>query len=742
MNFASIAIDPDRIPSEASRLVDTAVGLINNNFVNPFLDHASARTADASPSPLVLLQNRIKEHENWDGNRGLISNAFASGMRLCTREDERTLVHLRELEQSQTTDEQIRGAIDADRQATGWREEVCRYGSSFLQTVPLFIPGKRGMALSALMHGAEHVRIGTSLPHTATDFALGMLNGAAVQFGMQRVGSSTLPTWQKGALLGLGTGLADNMLSSSTWYDHHHGQWHLEQGAQRTLCSTLLNGATSAAVFPLGHKLFEGVAGSFGTTLTRSPVLTTIATGGSFGFASGTTGEAIRQVSEGGPSALLEPTNWLKILGRGGVQSLSDLGAARVGHGIGSGARTNLEFGQSQGSDSVSTHAGDARVRSASTEKAGKPIQELSLQELRAMDLRQLSPDQFATLVNTYNPSLHKEAPGTEGYPLKMFENEQLTSLPLRHLQRLTHEQLESIVVGRTYVLDRVEGCNVQFDPYSFRMSSFQDLSMSQRLVLQRALQGVGEMPQQITSMGELLQQATESVKALREPGQPVVVLGRGGWPLVAALRESGCPAQYFIWSRLQAGDASTIQQWRKEVPPGALVIDTQRCDGTTCSAVADADPLIADFRYLSSPGCRELELPNINSKHVPPANSFNPRNFQREFNSNLRNNATALDQFPNLMRGRGRGYDSSGHAVFHPASIESQVRFGKGTWAMSSPTIRLFNSALLREAGLSSEAAQRYSNFTGILPEERLGLSDNEAIIRHYREVERLRAQ
>lgn len=312
-------------------------------------------------SVIEQLDLRIQEHERHNQDSGLLSRGIAltyrSAEKLLTgsNSDQSSLEQLKKLREEalKVKDDQaalsrlnIDEAIKKDRQSFRLQDEVTHYGSSFVKAVPLFMTKGRGLYLSAALHGIDQVRTSTSVPLMAVDFTLGATKGALLKKGMDHFGASQAPMWRKGLALGGGMSFLDSALTSDTWYDQTSGKWHAGAGALQTAGGTLLGAGSGAVVFPIGHKISEriGATRSGGDALARSPLLRNLATGWSFGLASGTTGETIRQIQSG------EGIDPLAIASRGALQSLVDMGAGGAGHKIsfagrkGESGRTNFSW--------------------------------------------------------------------------------------------------------------------------------------------------------------------------------------------------------------------------------------------------------------------------------------------------------------------------------------------------------------------------------------------------------------
>ena len=117
-----------------------------------------------------------------------------------------------------------------------------------------------------------------------------------------------------------------------------------------------------------------------------------------------------------------------------------------------------------------------------------------------------------------------------------------------------------------------------------------------------------------------------------------VVLLGRDTWPLVPVLRARGRDVQYFLWTRLQNEDASTMKQWLKEVPLQSAIVDTG-FRGTIFDVINKIDPSATGYLMNSETHYRQL-LPFSSSEKV-----------------------NAIENIPKMI-GRSASYTEAGNAV------------------------------------------------------------------------------
>lgn len=165
----------------------------------------------------------------------------------------------------------------------------------------------------------------------------------------------------------------------------------------------------------------------------------------------------------------------------------------------------------------------------------------------------------------------------------------------------------------------------------------------------------------------------------------PIVVLGRDSWPLVPVLREHyKIPVHYFLFSRLQLDDEGTLRQWAKEIPPGALVVDTGYV-GSIIWAIQKIDPTAKGI-LLSSEGY----YPQLSLK-------------------DNKESCALLEHIPKIIS-RCESIDQDG--VAHcPESWD------KEEWQTSYKKVCEFNQTLVTRLGVSQE----WALYKGLYPQDRV---------------------
>jgi hypothetical protein len=199
---------------------------------------------------------------------------------------------------------------------------------------------------------------------------------------------------------------------------------------------------------------------------------------------------------------------------------------------------------------------------------------------------------------------------------------------------------------------------------------------------------------------------------------KPIVLLGRDAWPLVPILRARGRDAQYFMWSRLQNNDKNTREQWRKEVPPEAAVIDSG-FSGSIINEIKKIDPDVKGY-LMSSVTAQYPTL--ISSEHHQSL-------------------VEQIETLPKLIPRSGT-HREWGAAIARKNSGTTDVDNLQPTEVRSRWKIELQSREMLRATGLSAWDVVRYSQFVGLTPQERLGLRTREQVEQHYKKIEDLRMQ
>ncbi len=268
----------------------------------------------------------------------------------------------------------IRESIDKDRRAVEHQEEVNFYASSFAKAVPLFAGGKGKLLLAASVgvNAAEQVRLNDDLGSGAVHALMGGTKGFAMKKTFDYLGPRSLlgegsktagmsagleyaNVAAKGVALGGLSRLYETGLTANNYLDAQGkvtGK-SISDGLVKTAGSTVNPGAMAmdAVLFMGAHGTFKSLAGAAGRAAETSPLMTSIANsrigmftregqvltnagmGATFGLATGSSQEFIRQQTAG------EDFNLAKIAKRGALQALTDAAAGATGSSMVHGGR-------------------------------------------------------------------------------------------------------------------------------------------------------------------------------------------------------------------------------------------------------------------------------------------------------------------------------------------------------------------------------------------------------------------
>ncbi len=191
----------------------------------------------------------------------------------------------------------------------------------------------------------------------------------------------------------------------------------------------------------------------------------------------------------------------------------------------------------------------------------------------------------------------------------------------------------------------------------------------------------------------EKLKGATQIMLRKFDPARPIVMLARDMDVFTPPLRASGRQTINFPFSRLQYNDASTVAQWKTEVPPHAIVVDS-KLHGSILDAIKKFDPTVETY-LLQSKGRHPELLTNTGFSSL----------------------ADDVEYFPKLT-GRCSGFRPSGAAICRLKDIDKE-----DVKSPSAMAIELRQS-IFRDMGLSDWHVWRYKTFTSVPQWDRIGIT------------------
>lgn len=206
------------------------------------------------------------------------------------------------------------------------QETVTTYATGFLKTAAIFMPGRTGYGLSALVHGADQASAHESVGLQTADFVLGAAKGVALRkvldvFHTHRVDP---------ALTGMAMGMANRGVDTiGTWQTYVDGQGNFSfDSARRHFGDTVFNTSAigiDALSFGIADGALNGMKRAFGTIGMGRTLYRNIAMSSTFGLSTGAFGELHRQQQDG------ESFDGAKVLRAAAIQGGLDAAAGAFG---------------------------------------------------------------------------------------------------------------------------------------------------------------------------------------------------------------------------------------------------------------------------------------------------------------------------------------------------------------------------------------------------------------------------
>lgn len=205
-------------------------------------------------------------------------------------------------------------------------DEVKHIGAETLKTAALFMPGKIGWGASIVLGGADQAKPGDSWGMQAIDGSLGMAKGGLMRGVMSMRMQGDLAT--RAITLGVSNRIIDSTLNRSTVINPETHELDIAGGIKSSISKSFnpyslgMDVATfglAEGTLRIGNRLTDGL-------LTRRPLYANVFTGASFGFGTGSAGEAQQEWTAG------EKFDLAKILRAGAIQgTLGGIAAAPGG---------------------------------------------------------------------------------------------------------------------------------------------------------------------------------------------------------------------------------------------------------------------------------------------------------------------------------------------------------------------------------------------------------------------------
>jgi hypothetical protein len=178
--------------------------------------------------------------------------------------------------------------------------------------------------------------------------------------------------------------------------------------------------------------------------------------------------------------------------------------------------------------------------------------------------------------------------------------------------------------------------------------------------------------------------------------------------PLLHALNRK---VQYFPFSRLQLGDRLTKEQILREIPPGAVIIDSG-LEGTIIDSMRGVDPSFSGSLMAST-------------RHYPQLLAGDAQN------------TVKLIEAQEKILDRSKAFNTKGNAISRIGGPPDEYgKFSKyNRWVTERE-----NRVLLAAMGLPQSYAI-FARYSGLTPQQRLLLNSEDAVFAHYNIVAQSRA-
>jgi len=281
------------------------------------------------------LRQEIAAHEKESQSRSYLSKISD----FVYRKDENSLAAMEQLrstmEEADRTGDQAKfaelsrqaaGLIEDDRQNRKVQDEISHYSSGFIKTAAIFARGRLGLIGAVGAYALDAMNPSTDFRTQLIDGTLGGVKGGLLKGTFEFLGSKQAGVAAQGVALGASSRLLEYGLSRKT-YEGANGEFNLLSGLGNTVRGTLDSKAmvSDVVVFGLAHGLLSKTNSLTGGFVQKSPMLRTVLTGTTFGVATGSTNEILRQNAAG------ESFDLSKVLKRSLLQGAVDSLAAGPG---------------------------------------------------------------------------------------------------------------------------------------------------------------------------------------------------------------------------------------------------------------------------------------------------------------------------------------------------------------------------------------------------------------------------
>jgi hypothetical protein len=276
------------------------------------------------------IYRQIQAHEKFSTKLSYLGRVFD----VVCQSDEESLEALRALQLSPFTgnakrfEQRAEEAIKSDLEGIETQVEVHHYGSSTLKAAALCLKGPDAVVSSASLFAVDQMRPDDPLADQAIDGFLGTTKGALTYWTFGEIAASNMPGVARTFSTNVAGRVIDNGLNRINYYDQT-GQFDTALGYKRTI-QTALNPKTlsrDGAVMSTQNTMVGCMNFALGPSLSRSPILSSLAVNTTRGASSGIVNEVLNDLDAG------EKPDLGKTLWKGGIQAtLSNLSKIPAGY--------------------------------------------------------------------------------------------------------------------------------------------------------------------------------------------------------------------------------------------------------------------------------------------------------------------------------------------------------------------------------------------------------------------------
>jgi hypothetical protein len=196
---------------------------------------------------------------------------------------------------------QSKNVIEADRNALSTRAQIDQYGTGFVKSVGLFMPGKVGYIVTGATAALDAYKPAQNLSSTEAtiDVALGITRAVGLKGAFTYAGNHNWGIATTAVGLGVASRVSETALNRSTYLNE--GQYSASLGLQRTIGeATNVNAlGTEIATMLIARGAVSKLNQASNGALSENQMVTKATIGAIFGATTGSVQEVVRQTRAG-----------------------------------------------------------------------------------------------------------------------------------------------------------------------------------------------------------------------------------------------------------------------------------------------------------------------------------------------------------------------------------------------------------------------------------------------------------